>query len=180
MEQKALKTGCIISILILIVLLAAAVVFGYRYATRYYETDYYGCLSLSKNPQFSELVSIYGKPDEITVRPGLNARDERRYSCWAKYDDKLTAVFSSDNLILGDIGDRITAVYVYSTEFRFGRDNIGVGSSKSEIEKAYKKCYKVKNVGDKEDGLHYFDDYKHAEYTLDENDIVTEVTVIDY
>ncbi|MCD8089943.1 MAG: hypothetical protein LUD81_04870 [Clostridiales bacterium] len=151
----------------------------YRYYTQYYETDYFGKLSLpSVRSRYETLVSVWGEPNEIVT---LSYEPEQKYGkkYWLNcvYDDFSIKINSDSPIPV--YNDSVSSCTIYSERFRFGKYNIGVGSSKDEVESAYKKYWKVvkdSTVKD-ENIIAYQDKSIHAEYTFDENNIVNEICI---
>lgn len=63
-------------------------------------------------------------------------------------------------------------VVIKDKDYRLGQYDIRVGSTKKEVEKAYKKCMKIKDVP-----AGYIDNNKWVEFTFNEFDEVTEIKV---
>lgn len=153
------------------------IILGYRYHIRYYETDYFGKLSLSRVCRYDTLISVWGEPNEIVVLSyAPNIKNGKKYCLNAVYNEFSVNVHSDYDLPHNN--DEVYTYKIYSEKFRFGRYSIGIGSSKTEVESAYQKSYKVQQIMISENKLCYMDKgHTYAEYFFDENNLVKEVCI---
>ncbi len=161
---------------VIAIVVCAAVFAVYRFSNRYYEDDYFGKVSLpGENFVYRDLISACGTP----VNYGIMSYDPEQEiggKYWTKVDyEGFSVLFNPDTPIPSDL-DRMKSCRVYSSEYKFGRYNIGVGSTRKEVDKAYEKSYKAgKDRNCKEENrMNFKDHFTQVSYFFDEYDIVNE------
>ena len=125
----------------------------YRYYTTYF-TDYYQVVMKDGEADYMNYLTLLkanGKPNKIWEEQ-LSKNLVVRYM---KYDDGRIFVFDIKKQPY-----RFCRVEITNPEYRFGRKNIGIGTSKKKIEKVYKKSYR---------GLHQDELRKHKYLVEDGN-----------
>lgn len=127
-----------------------------------YEAHYFEKLGVNRiRYLYSDMIKDFGEPIKIDIRPSQYAL--------AVYEE-FTMVYTckADDAFLQSI--RITG-----EKYRFGWRSIGVGSTRKEVEKAYK------NVKKSTDPIcAYVDGKIFVEFIFNENDVVTEIWFFDY
>ena len=121
--MKLIKiTIWIISSLILLVL----ILFFFTFSFKNYSKNYFKALNLKDVIRFSEIKEIYGEPLAIIPSENLGYI--------------FTAEYNGIELVLMRLRDgdaSLSSVRIHSSEIRFGRAEIGIGSTREEIKKAY-------------------------------------------
>lgn len=142
-----------------------SILFYYRYSNRFYETNYFGKISLTSSSTFQKIVSAWGTPEKSTCE---NLTDVYRFE--VMFDGFSVIFIVEEPEIRGNMTPDIYKVY--SDRFKFGKDNVGVGSSRNEIESAYEKSYITKKThSSDENTVVYFDNHILVTYYFDENNV---------
>lgn len=126
-------------ICILIVLLAALFVIEMLTEYTYYTTyckDYYSVIANTESRKYDQIIEANGEPDK-TVREKYTERGD--YFIYLEYDDGRLFVFTENENAIGTI--TLCRIELTDPEYRFGREDIGVGTDKSTIEKVYRNSY---------------------------------------
>lgn len=149
----------------------------YIFSNRYYEDDYFGKVSLpGEHFVYRDLISACDTP----VNYGIMSYDPEQEiggKYWTKVDyEGFSVLFNPDTPIPSDL-DHMKSCRVYSSEYKFGRYNIGVGSTREEVDKAYEKSYKAgkDRTCKEENRMNFKDHFTQVSYFFDENDIVNEI-----
>ena len=149
----------IIGILVLIVIIFIVV----SNLNKYYVKNYFAVIGLPGSHLYSDVKSVYGEPKNI-IPGGDDSYVTVQYD---GIDFMLMAI--RDNPIDGDLA---CSALVSSPEFRFGKDKIGVGSTREEIEKTYMKFKRIKEAD-----CGFIDGLTWIEFCFDENDQVNKIAI---
>ena len=148
----------------------------YIYPNRYYDKDYYAALGLTDHSSANELISIYGEPKNIIDVSEIYRSDTEKNIYYRYVYDDFSAVLMSSAKYDGTFYEPICTSYfeVYSERFKFGKEKLSIGSSREEVQAAYKKCKKAKQVdiGYKPNEDSFFDNHVYITYCYDKNDVV--------
>lgn len=142
---------------------------------RYYEKDYYAQMSLNRSSNFKEIKAIYGEPNEIIAEKFSEYNGISWYTAFAKFND-FTAYFQTTELELND-REIPKSLWIYTDAFKFGKDELCVGSTRQQVNDAYSRCKKAKKVevDCREFEDVFYDNYTHITYYYNENDIVEKI-----
>lgn len=142
---------------------------------KYYETDYYAKMLLDKTSTFKEIKSIYGEPNEVVVE-----KHNEIYSIEANFNDFTALFFSSEPEIKET--EVCESLWIYSDVFKFGKDELCVGSTKEEVNNAYLKCKKAKKVESECTEVKgvFFDNHIHITYHYNKEYIVEKIVYYYY
>jgi len=146
----------------LVALALLAIVSYILYFGKVYERNYFeklGIYDLGFN--YEEMIKVFGNPKETYWT------ENGFYD--AKYDDLIFSYF-------GDSPEAIViCITVLDEKYKFGWRKIGVGSSKKEVLRAYRR---VKRSPD--EGYAFVDGLMWVEFFFDENDRVKEIMIAIY
>lgn len=124
-------------IIILAVLLGSIVMMGIRAEYVFYTTyckDYYSVIANTEQRNYSQIIDVNGEPSKITREKNIVGSN---YIIQVEYDDgRLFAFVEHENNNCS-----LCRMEVTSSEYRFGRKEIGIGTDKSIIEKVYRNSY---------------------------------------
>ena len=147
----------IISIIILFVILFI----GYAISPKYYVKDYYKIIGFPNSTTYKTIKTVYGEPQTI-IPPSDDCSLTR--IVYNGIEFKLVTKCNSPQ-----DSDSISAVVIYTPDISFGKKKIGVGSTREEIEKAYKRFEPIREPYGFIDGLTWI------EFYFDENEQVNEI-----
>lgn len=147
---------------------------------RYYEKDYYAQMQLNRSSNFKEIKAIYGEPNEVIIEKYFERNDISWYFADAKFND-FTACFQITEAELKD-RNRLESLWIYTDAFKFGKDELCVGSTRQQVNDAYSRCKKAKKVdiGYNEFADAFYDNYIHITYYYNEKDIVEKIVFYYY
>lgn len=143
---------------------------------RYYEKDYYAQMQLNEFSIYKTIKAIYGEPNEITV----DRYDDGYNWFYVKFND-FTAYFQTTELELSD-REIPKSLWIYTDAFKFGKDELCVGSTRQQVNDAYSRCKKAKKVevDCREFEDVFYDNYTHITYYYNEKDIVEKIVFFYY
>ena len=101
------------------------ILYAFSNTFKHYVGNYFAVIDLPNERLYNTVVEIYGEP--------LNIVERNENFFIAQYDG---IEFSFRRLRDGNDAAMVT-VRIYSSEFRFGRHRIGVGSTREEVKRAY-------------------------------------------
>ena len=135
-----------------------------------YVRDYAAAIGLpSEAPSFEVIVELFGEPSNIYFP------DHAPHLPNVKFDG-IEFVFSYD-LLASSFGN-VQAMRIYSPRFRFGRRQIGIESTRAEIERAYRRL-RLHDLTE-ERGFSIVDGTTWLVFYLDENDKVERIDITFY
>lgn len=142
---------------------------------RYYEKDYYAQMQLNRSSNFKEIKAIYGEPNEVIVEKFSEYNGVSWYFADAIFND-FTACFQITESELND-RKRPESLWIYTDAFKFGKDELCVGSTRQQVNDAYSRCKKAKKVevDCREFEDVFYDNYTHITYYYNENNIVEKI-----
>lgn len=165
--RKKYKTIIVVSIILVVVTLCALYIYAsYMEMNEWkkprYASSYYGLMGINRDKtHYFEIVDSIGEP---------NSKEIRDDDHMLVYYDHFVLEFSNDSTEA-----KLCNVTVTDDTIRFGKKEIGIGSTKKEVEKAYRR------VLHSPDGENiYVDNYFYVEYSFDENDIVSQIDISQY
>ena len=165
--RKKYKTIIVVSIILVVVTLCALYIYASymemnEWTKPRYASSYYGLMGINRDrAYYSEIVASIGEPKSKEIRD----------------DGRMLAYYDHFILRFEDDSDEAELLHVTVTDntIRFGKKEIGIGSTKKEVEKAYRR------VLHSPDGENiYVDNYFYVEYSFDENDIVSQIDISQY
>lgn len=141
--------------------------------TSIYESDYFSKLGLSYHKheyqyKYTTMIKDFGEPLKIEEKDGST------YCIYQGFFFEYFNVGNNDSIIHYSA----TNVTITSDKYKFGKDNIGVGSRREKVEKAYIKSIDKEAKNDFRgfrDGSSY--DEQWVEYYFDKNDRVRAITL---
>lgn len=176
MKRTMKRAACFLSIIVIAViimgLIGIMVLAGTRYD--YYTTyckDYYAVLANTKSCNYNQIIEANEEADKITREKYTEYGD---YFIYHEYDDGRLFVFSENENAVGTV--TLRRMELTGPDYRFGGKDIGVGTDKSTIEKAYRNSYR----GLQQDGFgNYFVEDGNFEvfFSFDENEAVDKIVV---
>ena len=146
-----------------ILVLVSIIYFLISISSKLYVEDYFAVFGLQKNHLYESVKEIYGIPKNI------NAVDDTNYIN-VQYDGIEFVVQTNVKSPLDE--GFVTAVRVYSSDYRFGKKKIGVGSTREEIDIVYKKCKKIVDVD-----CGFIDGLTWIEFYFDDNNEVIKIVI---
>ena len=137
--------------------------FFYYRENKVYVDDYYDVIDFTKDGKelhdYKDVLDVKGKPIEVEIV------DEERKKLI--YPDYVVAIYERNgNYFAGSI-------VITNQNIRFGKNEIGVGSTKAEVEMAYfpKKIFK------RENSICYYEEWTEVAYFFDDKDVVTKIKI---
>lgn len=117
---------------VIIALTAGVIVMNNEGSSSIYEPDYFSKLGLSYHKhqysyKYTTMINDLGQPIKI--------EEDGKYVYYF-----YQGMFFRYNKYFGIMHDSATNVTVTSDKYKFGKDKIGVGSTRDEVEKAYRKA----------------------------------------
>ena len=135
-----------------------------------YVKNYFAVLGLQRDRLYSNAVEIFGEP--LNIVPS----EHSDYIFMVQYDGIDLVVSGTPNNPGSVVGVRI-----YSPKFRFGDKEIGIGSTREEIEIAYKGFGTYRrgrnSLTHTDYGILIIDGFTWLEFHLDENEMVVEIVM---
>lgn len=117
-----MKKGVAVMKIILIIGLVICILIFLYLKINVYELDYLGCIGLSRIMPYEKLITKYGEP--------IKQEENNYYDYY--YDGFVLRAYPQKN---GDL--KIMCVVVTGEQYRFGKYQIGIGSTLDEIINAY-------------------------------------------
>ena len=151
--------------LIIIVSVIILLAFLYMmYVKLPYERQYFEKLGVNKYRYlYSEMVIDFGEPNDVIVQK------DRGNTTRAEYNDFVMSFWTDSQ------DSYLTNIRIISDKYRFGWRSIGIGSTKEEVERAYKRIKKSPDPI-----CAYVDGGIFIEFFFDENDLVKEMMISMY
>jgi len=129
-----------------------------------YESHYFEKLGVNRiGYKYIDMINDFGDPIKITTY------DDKENWTEAIYDDFILSFWSNTP------NSYLTNIRIISGRYRFGWRSIGIGSTKKEVESAYKHTLKSSDLG-----WAYIDGIVYIKFLFDNNDIVEEIMFYDY
>ena len=124
--------------------------------------NYFAVLGLQGIRRYSTVKEVFGEP--VNIIPGES--------------DSGFFIAQYDGLELVFFGDFLSAVRIFSPEFRFGSQKIGVGSTREEIENFYSSNRSFVRLSGFE--LAFRDGFTWLEFYFDENEFVNRIVMYNH
>ena len=151
---------------ILIVIISSAVYYFLRHPLFLYEKNYFEKIGIKGGRNYENVIANKGEPIKKEINKSFFL---------AKYDG-LELGFADKHPDIKDPPNIMSYAKITGKQYRFGRQKIGVGSTRKKVESVYKHIKKIIHLPDNQFGA--IDGGKWVEYTFNEQNIVSEITIL--
>ncbi|MDP4183286.1 MAG: hypothetical protein Q8942_19625 [Bacillota bacterium] len=126
------------SISIVFILLIIFLILNNKFSKKIYERDYLGKIGIKSSFFYSDVINSMGMPiSENEFQDGQDYLNLNYKGCVLSFKKKSSQ--NKEKFFLMNIK-------VTGAELRFGKSNIGIGSSMDDVDKAYKGIKKIKDI----------------------------------
>ena len=162
------KVKILIGILIAIVLITSFLIcYILRYPLFSYEKNYFEKIGIKGGCSYRNVIANKGEP----------LRKEVNDNFFIIHYDGLKLGFVEKNANIKDNpSDVMSYADITGKQYRFGRQNIGVGSTRKEVESVYKHIRKITGMQKNRFGV--IDKGKWVKYTFNDENLVSEITIL--
>lgn len=152
-----------ILVLICLIPIGCMIMFG-RFQSFTYEKDYFSKIGITGKLHYQDIVTKLGEPLDTKVV------SESESYIWKECSYNGFIVTFREEV---NGSNRLMNVKITDPSYRLGKKNIGVGSSRLEVEKAYSKQERILDL----EGLGFIDDLVWVEFEFDSNNEVNQIMI---
>lgn len=183
---KTLRIVVFASLAVFTILVIIVLCINLRYSpqhpAKYLSTPGYAKVLGIDSFHYEALIQEFGKPSHITYP--INPFNPNEYYILHQYDT-IDALYNIQEYPSGIKATQLILVTIKSDAYRFGKQNIGIGSTRAEVEKAYAKDDALKpeqltesqKLSPYASSGYYGDNWSRILFCYDENDKVESIAL---